>query len=82
MRPIFDCERWRAELGKRMRLARKQRDLTQQDVANQVGLKRATYANMETGRQAVACDVLWRLAIVVGIPVERLMPEPTHVEGT
>lgn len=72
---IFDRTGWRAELGHRLALARKQRGLTQEALAVEAGIGRSSLANIEVGRTAVAADQLWRIAIVLGISVGHLMPE-------
>lgn len=74
---VFDRIGWREDFGQRLALARKQRDLTQEDVADRVGIGRPTLANIEMGRQSCAVDLCWRLAIVLGVSLERLVPQAT-----
>jgi transcriptional regulator with XRE-family HTH domain len=74
----FDQEGFNREVGIRLQRARKQRDLTQADLAEALGIPRATYANVESGRQRIPVDILWRAAVVFDVPVEKLLPEPSR----
>jgi transcriptional regulator with XRE-family HTH domain len=49
--------------------------MTQETLAKRIGLCRATYANIEAGRQRVPLDVVWRVAIVLRVPFDKLLPE-------
>lgn len=49
--------------------------MTQKAMAEKIGLERATYANIETGRQRVPLDVVWRAAVVLRMPIAKLIPE-------
>jgi transcriptional regulator with XRE-family HTH domain len=71
----FDCDGFQREVGLLLRRRRKRRDLTQEKLAEQIGLKRATYANIELGRQRVSLDVAWRAAIVLQTNIDALTPE-------
>ena len=72
----FDQAGFQVECGKLVRIWRRRRDLSQQELAWQLRMNRATVANVEKGRQRVAADVLWRISLVLKVPVKRLMPEP------
>jgi transcriptional regulator with XRE-family HTH domain len=71
----FDKAGFQQAVGELMRLHRKRKDLTQADVAKKLEIPRASYANMESGRQRVPVDVLWRCAVILGVPVTMLVPE-------
>ncbi len=71
----FDRDGFRQEVGVRIKLLRKPRGITQAVLAKQLGLSRTTVANMESGRQSITLDMAWRIAIVLGVTVERLTPE-------
>jgi transcriptional regulator with XRE-family HTH domain len=75
-RPGFD-----KEVGLRLRLARKRRGVTQADIAAKIGVPRATYANMESGRQRIPVDILWRAAVVLSVSISALVPEPLNVRS-
>jgi transcriptional regulator with XRE-family HTH domain len=72
----FDRAGFDREVGLRLQRARKERGVTQDELARRIGLPRASYANLESGRQRVPLDVVWRAAIVLDQPIARLMPEP------
>ena len=76
-RPGFD-----REVGLRLQLHRKRRGITQAVIAEKIGVPRASYANIEAGRQRVAVDILWRAAVVLNISIAALVPEPLHRAST
>jgi hypothetical protein len=47
-------------------------------LAEKIGLPRASYANIEAGRQRIPVDIIWRAAIVLGVPISSLVPEPVN----
>jgi transcriptional regulator with XRE-family HTH domain len=73
---VFDRAGFDREVGLRLQRARKARGLTQEELARRIGLPRPSYANIESGRQRVPLDVVWRAAIVLAEPIEMLVPEP------
>ncbi len=72
----FDRDGFHREVGLRLQRARKERGITQEELAGRIGLPRASYANIESGRQRIALDVVWRAAIVLELPLAQLAPEP------
>jgi len=72
-RPGFD-----REVGLRLQLARKRREITQAELAKKIGLPRASYANLESGRQRIPVDILWRAAVILDVPISSLVPEPLN----
>jgi DNA-binding XRE family transcriptional regulator len=72
-RPGFD-----REVGLRLLMMRKRRGTTQAALAEKIGLPRASYANIEAGRQRVPVDIVWRAAVVLGVPISSLVPEPVN----
>jgi transcriptional regulator with XRE-family HTH domain len=78
----FDREGFYHEVGVRLRHVRTRRELTQDEVARALGVPRATYANIERGRQRVAVDFIWKAAVVLGVPIDRLVPEPLSGPAT
>lgn len=71
----FDAIGFYADVGERLRRYRRQQSKTQAVVSSEIGIPRATYANLECGRQRVTVDVLWRAAIVLNVPFIKLTPE-------
>ena len=66
------------EFGKRLKKARKQVGLTQDSLAERVGLSRASITNIELGRQHVALHSVFLLASALGITPRQLLPEQTQ----
>jgi transcriptional regulator with XRE-family HTH domain len=62
-----------ANLGRAVRALRGQASLTQGQLADHVGLSRASIANIERGDQAVTVPLLLRLANALNVPAERLL---------
>lgn len=72
----FDRAGFDRDVGVRLQRARKERGITQEELAKRLGLPRPSYANIESGRQRVPLDVVWRAAVVLGVPITALVPEP------
>jgi transcriptional regulator with XRE-family HTH domain len=70
-RPGFD-----RDVGLRLQRTRKERGITQEELAKRLGLPRPSYANIESGRQRVPLDVVWRAAVVLEVSIAALVPEP------
>lgn len=77
----FDRTGFEREVGVRLQLARKRKKLTQGELATQIGITRATYASVEAGRQRIPIDVVWRAAVILGVSLVSLVPEPLPVSG-
>lgn len=60
-------------LGARIAQARKERNLTQQQVADQLGIAQQTYAHYEVGRIRFPASTLPALAQALGVPIEELL---------
>ena len=63
-----------------LRQARTSRGLTQADIAPQLGVSRATIAQIETGRRSVKAEDLRRLAAFYGCSVSELLPPATDAQ--
>lgn len=77
----FDRSGFDREVGLRLQRARRDRGVTQEELAKRIGLPRPSYANIESGRQRIPLDVVWRAAIVLSVPVGSLVPEPLGRRG-
>lgn len=62
-----------ADIGTRIRAARRDRGLTQDELAEQVGVSRSAVAQWETGRTGQVTGNLSRIAGVLEVNVEYLM---------
>lgn len=63
-----------AAVGTRIHAYRKQRGLTQTDLAEAVGLKRSSLCNIEAGRQHPLLHTFAMLAQVLGVSIGDLIP--------
>lgn len=63
----------RAALGKRLRAAREDAGLSQQDVADRLGIYQSTVAFMEKGRRDVSALELVQLARLFGMTADALL---------
>jgi transcriptional regulator with XRE-family HTH domain len=61
------------EIGERIRVARQERRITQEELASAVGVSRSAVAQWETGRSGQVTGNLARIAQVLGVGVEFLM---------
>lgn len=78
----FDQRGFYQVTGKKIKEYRNRANKTQDDIANILGITRANYANIETGRQRAPLDIIWRLSIEYGQPIEKLIPEPASKKVT
>jgi transcriptional regulator with XRE-family HTH domain len=60
-------------LAENLRALRAERRISQEDLANQLGLSRTYMSAIERGRKAPTIDVLARLAAGLNVPIWRLM---------
>ncbi len=60
------------QIGERLQLQRRRRNLTQADVAAQANMSPTVLCRLETGQQAVAAERLTALAIVLGVSLDYL----------
>lgn len=58
------------EVGRRLRLLRKGRGLPQREVADRLGMARATLSNYEVGRRSPGIEELRRLAEFYGVGLD------------
>jgi transcriptional regulator with XRE-family HTH domain len=65
-----------AQFGRQVRAARREARLTQQEVAQRVGLTRTSVTNIERGIQHINLRQLYLLASAVGLHPEQLLPRP------
>ena len=56
-------------LGERIRLARRQRRWSEQDLAARAGISRATLRKIESGEMGCSVGLAFEAAVLVGIPL-------------
>jgi transcriptional regulator with XRE-family HTH domain len=64
---------WERIVGRNIRQVRLERQLTQEDVAHQVGVVTSYFGEIERGRRNPTIRVLGRIADVLGVPLARLI---------
>jgi len=71
-------------IGHNLRYARESKRMTQQDVADQLGVTRSAYANIELGRNTAGVDHLVKLTRILGQPIHVFLnlPAPPPEEPT
>ncbi len=69
----------KAEIGSRIKLIRKQRKMTQADLANAIGSSVSTIPMYETGRREPDIETLLRIAKALGISLASLLPDEKSV---
>lgn len=72
----FDRAGFDREVGLRMQVGRKAQKMTQEEMAKRIGVTRPSYASVESGRQRIPIDVVWRVAVVLGVSIASLVPQP------
>lgn len=60
-------------LGKRIRQARDERDISQVEMARAIGLSRTSITNIEKGRQPIQVHVLVKIAETLGVTLSALL---------
>ncbi|MFQ5535188.1 MAG: helix-turn-helix transcriptional regulator [Sphingomonadales bacterium] len=68
-------------LGRMIRLARKERKLTAEDVAERVGVTRLTLRKIENGDPKVSIGLAFEAATIVGVPLFDLSPASLRAEA-
>jgi len=62
--------------GRQLRVTRREAGLTQQQVADRVGLTRTSVTNIERGMQHISLRQLYLFAAAVGLHPAQLLPRP------
>ena len=66
----------RKELGKRLRILRKQKGLSQSQLADLMGYKdHSTLAKVETGVNDITVETLYKYASILGVDVKDILNE-------
>ena len=62
------------EVGRKLRQARVTQGLSQERLAQQLGISRASVVNIEAGRQRAPLHLLWQLSEALGTDLSLLIP--------
>ena len=71
---MADFEELYRELGKKLRQAREARRFSQEKLAGQLGISRASVVNIEAGRQRAPLHLLWQFSEALGTELCLLIP--------
>ena len=73
---MADFDELYRELGRRIRQARERNGegLSQDALAKQLGISRASVVNIEAGRQRAPLHLLWQIAQLLGTDLTSLIP--------
>ena len=74
----FDREGFERTVAAMLQAVRQKKGLTQDEIAERIGIPRSSYANFEAARQRIPVDILWRAAAVLGVSIVSLVPEPIY----
>jgi transcriptional regulator with XRE-family HTH domain len=66
------------QIGGIIRALRRRADKAQDVLASQLGISRATLANMETGRQRILVHQLYAIAQALNVSLSDLLPPPQN----
>lgn len=69
-----DAVIWSRTIALRMMMIRKSKRMTQQALADAVGLTRTSVVNIEAHNQSMSLTTLWHVAKALGVPVRKLLP--------
>ena len=65
----------------RLKVLRAEHDLTQEQLADAIGVSRQAINALETERHDPSLDLAYRIAAAFGVPVEQVFPNP-HPQRT
>jgi transcriptional regulator with XRE-family HTH domain len=71
-----------AEMGRRLRQARVTQGLSQERLAQQLGISRASVVNIEAGRQRAPLHLLWQFSEALGTDLSLLVPRREELSPT
>lgn len=63
---------YKGELGKYLRKARQEAELSQEAFADKIGINRTYYGNLERGENSVSIDKLQKISKTLSIPLSEL----------
>ncbi len=69
------------DVGNRLKIIRQQNNLTQQQIADVLGITRSTYCSYEIGRRAVDLNTILNLARFYNLPVDIFLQDGLDTES-
>ena len=72
--PVSATNRFYEELGRNINAARRGKNVTQQQLADAIGISRPSLTNIEKGNQKILIHTVFELAGALGIDVAVLLP--------
>jgi transcriptional regulator with XRE-family HTH domain len=78
---VIDPARFAHDLGATLRQVRMDQRLTQKELADRIGVTRASLANIEAGRQRMSVYILARAAAALETSPNTLLPQSFSVAG-
>lgn len=67
----------RTRFGKRLRKIRREKDITQEQLAETIGVTGEFISNLERGKSAPSFETVEKLAEALGVDVEELFRKPS-----
>ena len=71
-----------AVIGERLARQRARKGLSQEDLADQIGLSRASITQAESGQQRLPLQALYLIAAVLGVAIADLLPTVDELVST
>jgi Predicted transcriptional regulators len=79
-RAVFDHVDWRnetrlyAEIGKRIREARRKKGFTQEALSDRVTLSRPSISFLENGQQNISLHAIYEICFVLDVSIHKILP--------
>jgi transcriptional regulator with XRE-family HTH domain len=69
-----DTKAMYSEIGKRLRMVRNRKSMSQQQVGIALGVTRAAIANIEAGNHRILLEHIYNAALLFNVPARELLP--------
>ena len=69
-------------VGRKLRQTRENQHLTQESLAQRLGISRTSMVNIEAGRQRAPLHLLWQIAELLETKLTLLIPSPEELLGS
>ena len=66
---------YKIKLGKFLKEARKEAELSQEEFADSIGINRTYYGNLERGENSISIDKLQKISIALHVPLSQLFKQ-------